>query len=338
MFPLSTLFKNNLVFLISIVVILILGAAFQTWLDLYFYKILVDVGIAVILAVSLNLINGITGQFSLGHAGFMGVGAYTAAAFSMLLVQPWLQPMHLMGVSATVTNGILVGVAIVLGGFCAAIAGLVVGIPTLRLKGDYLAIATLGFGEIIRIVIQNMDAVGGPRGMGGIPSLSNFFWVYAWMLVCIVVVARLACSVKGKAFFAIREDEFAASTLGIDTTRYKVIAFVTGSFFAGLAGGLFAHSSTGYINPSQFDTQKSIEIVVMVVLGGLGSISGAIIAAVALTILPEALRGFSEYRMVAYSLLLIIVMLTRPQGLMGMREIHWPRWLSRPWHKDPTPG
>ncbi len=316
-------------------------------LDPYFYKILVDVGIAITLAVSLNLINGITGQFSLGHAGFMGIGAYVAASITVFFTQPWLQSMGLSTQTELVMAGISVGIAIVIGGICAAFAGLLVGIPTLRLKGDYLAIATLGFGEIIRIIIQNMEVVGGARGMKDIPSFSNFFWVYAWVVVCVVVVARLAYSVKGKAFFAIREDEFAASAIGIDTTRYKVIAFILGSFFAGVAGGLFAHSATGFISPPQFDMLKSIEIVVMVVLGGLGSISGAIIAAIVLTILPEALRlilseipqgsgpiwkflgNFSQYRMVIYSLLLIIVMLTRPQGLMGMKELRWP-WKPKP--------
>ncbi len=329
--------QNNIFLFVLLGVTLALNFALQRWLDPYYYKILVDVGIAIILAVSLNLINGITGQFSLGHAGFMAVGAYVAASISVFLVQPWMQGAGLSGDTNLIAGGILVGVAVVVGGICAALAGLVVGLPTLRLRGDYLAIATLGFGEIIRIVILNTDQVGGARGMsvfptpsamGGAPVKSSFFWVFAWMIVCVTIVARLAHSVKGKALFAIREDEFAASTIGIDTTRYKVIAFLTGSFFAGIAGGLFAHSSTGFITPGGFDTQKSIEIVVMVVLGGLGSISGAIIAAVVLTIMPEALRGFSNYRMVVYSLLLIIVMLTRPQGLMGMKELRWP-WRAK---------
>ncbi len=317
--------KNNVSVLCILGAILAFNFLLQKHLNPYYYKILVDVGIATILAVSLNLINGITGQFSLGHAGFMGIGAYIAASITMFVTQPWLQNMGLLPEIKSLAEGILVGIAVVAGGVGSSLAGLIVGIPALRLRGDYLAIATLGFGEIIRIIVQNMGAVGGARGMGGISPLSNFFWVYAWMVVCVVVVTRMVYSVKGKAFFAIREDEFAASTIGIDTTRYKVLAFTAGSFFAGVAGGLFAHSATGYINPSQFDFLKSIEIVVMVVLGGLGSTSGAIIAAVVLTILPEALRGFSDYRMVVYSLLLIVVMLTRPQGLMGMRELRWPR-------------
>jgi branched-chain amino acid transport system permease protein len=331
--------------LVAVAILALLNWLFQNpnFLSPYYYKILVDVGIAVILAVSLNLINGITGQFSLGHAGFMGVGAYVAASLTLFCFMPALAQLGLSPQMSQIAGGIAVGVAVVVGGLSAILAGLVVGVPTLRLRGDYLAIATLGFGEIIRIVILNTEAVEGPRGLGEIPPLSSFFWVFVWVLVCLVVVGRLVYSVRGKAFFAIREDEFAASSIGIDVTRYKVLAFAIGSFFAGVAGGLFAHSATGYINPSQFDILKSIDIVMMVVLGGMGSITGAVLAAVILTVLPEALRlipdlfpflpahfqailrGFSEYRMVVYSLLLIVVMLTRPQGLMGMREFAWPR-------------
>jgi branched-chain amino acid transport system permease protein len=318
--------RNNIFVLVTFLILLAVNFLFPQG---YHYTIAINVGIAIMLAVSLNLINGITGQFSLGHAGFMCIGAYAAAAFTLFIVQPLIQKFGISGVQGTITLGLFTGVAILIGGLCTMLAGLVVGIPTLRLKGDYLAIATLGFGEIIRIIILNTQSVGGALGLAGMPSLSNFFWVYAWTVLCIVVVARLVYSVKGKAFFAIREDEFAASTIGIDTTRYKVIAFAIGSFFAGAAGGLFAHSSTGFITTSQFDTLKSIEIVVMVVLGGLGSITGAVIAAIVLTVLPEVLRGFSEYRMVVYSALLIVVMLTRPQGLMGMREIYFPKWRSK---------
>ncbi|NUN93463.1 MAG: branched-chain amino acid ABC transporter permease [Verrucomicrobiae bacterium] len=321
--------RNNLGLLGFLAVAGLLEFLFRRRLDPYFYKILVDVGIAVMLAVSLNLINGITGQFSLGHAGFMGIGAYIAASISTMLVMPGLARAALPPVMEGFAMMIAIGVAVVIGGACAAFAGLAVGMPTLRLKGDYLAIATLGFGEIIRTLILNTEAVGGPRGMSGIPPVSNFFWVWAWASACVAVIWRLAHSVKGRAFYAIREDEFAASATGVDPTRYKVIAFVLGSFFAGVAGGLLAHSATGYINPSQFDTLKSIEVVVMVVLGGLGSISGAVIAAVVLTVLPEALREFADYRMVVYSLLLVLIMLTRPRGLMGSREIF------RAWKRSP---
>jgi branched-chain amino acid transport system permease protein len=313
----KTWFRENITVLLAVTVLVCFSLWAKNYINDYQYKILADVGIAIIAAVSLNLINGITGQFSLGHAGFMAVGAYTAAAISVFYIKPHLGETGLWAGLALI-GGLLAG------GTAAALAGLIVGVPTLRLRGDYLAIATLGFGEIIRIVLQNMQVVGGPLGMFGIPVMVDLLWVSLWVVVCVVIIFRLVHSVKGRAFPAIREDEFASAAIGINTTRYKVMAFTIGSFFAGIAGGLFAHSATGYISPGQFDFLKSVEIVVMVVLGGLGSITGSIIAATVLTLLPEWLRGFSEYRMVVYSALLIIVMLTRPQGLMGMKECRIP--------------
>jgi len=196
------------------------------------------------------------------------------------------------------------------------VAGLVVGIPSLRLRGDYLAITTLGFGEIIRAVIQNIEFLGGARGFTGIPKLTDFFWVFAFVAIVVFVISNLVDSTYGKGFLSLRDDEIAAQAMGIDTTKYKVVAFVTGAFFAGIAGGLYAHF-VSYINPAQFSFIKSIEIVVMVIVGGMGSTLGVILAAIILTILPEALRGIAEYRMVIYSLLLIIIMISRPQGLFG---------------------
>jgi branched-chain amino acid transport system permease protein len=206
------------------------------------------------------------------------------------------------------------------GGIMASLFGLLVGIPTLRLKGDYLAIATLGFGEIIRVIVQNLNFLGGARGYTGIPMLSNFFWVFGTVAVVIFLISNLINSTYGKGFLAVRDDEIAAEAAGISTTRYKVVAFVTGAFFAGIAGGLYAHFVT-YINPAQFSFLKSFEIVVMVIVGGMGSILGVILSAILLTILPEALRSVAQYRMVIYSLLLIIIMITRPQGLFRGRRL-----------------
>jgi branched-chain amino acid transport system permease protein len=206
--------------------------------------------------------------------------------------------------------------ALVCGGVVASIFGLLVGIPSLRLKGDYLAITTLGFGEIIRVIIQNLDFLGAARGFTGIAKMSNFFWVYASAAVLIFLTHNLIHSTYGKGFLAVRDDEIAAEAIGINATRYKVIAFVAGAFFAGIAGGLYAHFVT-YINPSQFGFLRSFEIVVMVVVGGMGSIVGVILAAILLTILPEALRAIAQYRMVIYALLLIVIMISRPQGLFG---------------------
>jgi len=305
------LVRRNAALALMVALMWPLGALLSAAVNPYYLQIIVYIGINVILAVSLNLINGITGQFSLGHAGFMAIGAYVSAAFT-LFVWPSAPPAGLW-------------VALALGGLAAAAAGLVIGIPTLRLRGDYLAIATLGFGEIIRVVIVNTDRVGGARGLFGIPVLASFASVYACAVACVVLLARLVYSPKGKALAAIREDETAAAAMGIDTTRLKIMAFIIGAFWAGVAGGLFAHF-IGYIHTNSFTFLKSIEIVVMVVLGGMGSFSGAILAAAALTILPELLRFGAEYRMIVYSILLVVMMLTRPTGLLGNREI--TTWLS----------
>lgn len=286
----------------------------------YWARILTLIGIAITLAVSLNIINGHCGQFSLGHAGFMGIGAYMAAYLTFYYFGPFVAKYPEGSTQAWLMQNALLVVAILAGGTVAAIAGYLVGLPSLRLRGDYLAIVTLGFGEIIRVIILNVDKIGGARGFSGIPAWSNFFWVYFFAGLTILISIRLVSSSVGRAFLAIREDEVAANAMGVDTTRYKVKAFVIGSFLAGVAGGLAAHYLI-YLNPQMFTFLRSFEVVVMVVLGGLGSISGSIIAATVLTILPEALRAASQYRMVIYSLLLIFLMRTRPQGLLGRREL-----------------
>lgn len=436
--------------------------------DLYFQRIIMLIGVNVILAVSLQLINGISGQFSLGHAGFMAVGAYLAAypmkARSAYMTDPANIVVFFvsLGVVMTIAGAVLFGVfylmgrsgkirpslpsillvlfatwflwdvaraakldvtpaylvwskliagltelfvtlntsmtgpaaklsaslpealqgplcflaALMGGGCCAAVAGLLIGLPTLRLRGDYLAIATLGFGEIIRVVITNTPALGAATGMTGIPTYTSFGWLYGAVIVTIVCVWRLARSAKGRNLAAIREDEIAAAAVGINATYHKVLAFVVGAFFAGVAGGLFA-SHSAYINPAEFGFLRSVEIVVMVTLGGLGSISGAVVTAAVLTLLPEILRDppsawpwgviiglaiagvmfyrnrrrgiiallvvaalciaweiirwlaekygvkLADFRMIIYSSLLIAMMLLRPQGLLGNREL-WP--------------
>ncbi|MDI6870065.1 MAG: branched-chain amino acid ABC transporter permease [Bacillota bacterium] len=270
-------------------------------IDRYYNGILILVMVNVILAVSLNLINGITGQFSIGHAGFMAVGAYVSALLSIHLRWPF-------------------AAVLVAGMAAAAVMGVVVGIPTLRLKGDYLAIATLGFGEIIRVVIVNLDITGGPRGLPGIPPKTGFFVAEALAALTILVISNLINSAHGRAMLAVREDEVAAETMGVNATRYKVTAFVVGAAFAGLAGGLYAHYMM-FIDPKSFSFFKSVEVLVMVVLGGLGSVTGSILSAAVLTYLPEMLRQFAMLRMVIYSMLLIVMMLVRPQGLLGTWEV-----------------
>jgi len=282
-------------------------AAFSRHYNPYFLDIAVSCGINVTLAVSLNLINGYTGQFSLGHAGFMGVGAYSAAMLTTSFATTLLP---LLGGQ----TWLLFALALLAGGLAAAVAGLVVGVPSLRLKGDYLAIVTLGFGEIIRVVLQNIDAVGGPRGLIGIPGYTSLFWVYGLAAIAVYTVWAMVNSSYGRGFIAVADDEIAAEAMGIDTTRYKITAFLVGAFFAGLAGGMYAHFKQ-YIAPQGFGFDRSIEIVVMVILGGMGNSGGVIIAAVLLTVLGEWLRQFGDLRMILYSLLIIVLMILRPQGL-----------------------
>ncbi|HEX3729874.1 MAG TPA: branched-chain amino acid ABC transporter permease [Opitutaceae bacterium] len=283
-------------------------------IDPYFLDILTGIGINVILAVSLNLVNGYTGQFSLGHAGFMSVGAYAAAAITVFLGPRWLGA---SGGSDLAQGALFLG-ALLAGGLTAAAAGLVVGIPSLRLKGDYLALVTLGFGEIIRVIFQNVDALGGALGFSGIPPYTTIFWVIAFAGLTVFTVVCLVHSTYGRGFIATHDDEIAAASVGIDPTRYKIVAFVVGAFFAGIAGGLYGHFKLT-INPVGFDFTRSIEIVVMVILGGMGNTLGVILAAILLTLLPEVLRPVAEYRMVIYSLLLVGLMLARPQGLFRWR-------------------
>lgn len=267
----------------------------------YYYQLLVITCINVIMALSLNLVTGCAGQLSLGHAAFMGIGAYTAGILTSVYGVPFL-------------------LALIAGGVSAALFGLLVGLPTLRLKGDYLAIATLGFGEIIRVAILNMKITGGAFGLRGIAKEANLATAAAAVFLAYWTLMRLMKSRFGRALTAIREDEVAAGAMGIDITRHKVLAFVIGAAWAGIAGGLFAHWFR-YLNPSSFAFARSVEILSMVVLGGMGSLEGPVIGAVVLTYAPEILRGASDfvsrYRMFFYGAILVIMMLVRPQGLVG---------------------
>ncbi|NLU50461.1 MAG: branched-chain amino acid ABC transporter permease [Syntrophomonadaceae bacterium] len=270
-------------------------------IDVYYQINLFMLGINIILAVSLNLINGFTGQLSLGHAGFMSVGAYTAAVMTTKL-------------------GYSFAIGIGAGCLAAALMGLLIGIPTLRLKGDYLAIATLGFGEIVRVVFLNIEYVGGASGLIGIPQLTTWTWLFVSVVVTVVVIQNIVNSSYGRACISVRENEVAAELMGVNTTKYKVLAFTVGALFAGLAGGLYAHYFF-IIQPGTFGFFRSFDILVMVVLGGLGSTTGAIVAAAFLTVLSAGLQSFPEVRMVLYSVVLIITMIYRPQGLMGNKEL-----------------
>jgi branched-chain amino acid transport system permease protein len=310
--------RSQYILLTTLLVVYVLSL-FSNAYNPYFLDIAITCGINITLAVSLNLINGFTGQFSLGHAGFMAIGAYSSA---VLTTNYGTKLLPLVGNQ----TWILFPAALVVGGIAAALAGLVVGIPSLRLKGDYLAIVTLGFGEIIRVILQNIEAVGGARGLTGIPVYTNFFWAFGLAAITVYVVWALVNSTYGRGFIAVSDDEVAAEAMGINTTRYKIIAFVVGAFFAGAAGGIYAHKAY-YISPVGFDFNKSIEIVVMVILGGMGRNVGVIIAAILLTLAPEGLRmigdaspklaWIGESRMLFYSLILIVLMIARPQGLFA---------------------
>jgi branched-chain amino acid transport system permease protein len=271
----------------------------------YLGGIILLIGINALLAVSLNLATGIMGELCLGHAGFMAVGAYTAA----IVTTNW-----------DTANGLSFPVALIAGTVLSSIVGYLIGLPALRLHGDYLAIITLAFGQIISIVIRAIPLTGGAKGMSGIAQYTTLPYVYFLLIVAIFICYALIRSRQGRAIIAIREDEIAARACGINVTNYKLLAFVIAAGMAGLAGGLFAHYQ-GVLGPENFDFNYSIDIMVMVVLGGMGSITGSVLSATVLTLLPELLRGFDRYRMVIYAVVLIIMMLFRPQGLLGNKEI-----------------
>ncbi|SCG84276.1 High-affinity branched-chain amino acid transport system permease protein braE [Proteiniborus sp. DW1] len=280
------------------------------FIDSYLQLNIILVGINIILAVSLNLITGFTGQFSLGHAAFMAIGAYTSAIFTAKFGQPFI-------------------ISIVISGIIAAIAGVLIGIPTLRLKGDYLAIATLGFGEIIRILALNTDYIGGARGFNDIPQYTNWTWIFIMTVATIVLTRHFINSYHGRACISIREDEIAAEAMGVNTTYYKVLAFAIGAFFAGTAGALYANYFY-FIKPDSFGFMKSIDILVIVVFGGMGSIAGSVVGAIALSIISVFLQNIPELRMVIYSLILFAIMVFRPTGLMGNQEFKLFRKGAKP--------
>ncbi len=298
--------KKNM---ITLAVILLAFAAVQALISIgiidSFYEITIaTICINIILAVSLNLVTGFTGQFSLGHAGFMSIGAYVCALINMEMNS---------------TSGFLAGVFA--GALVAAIVGIIIGIPTLRLKGDYLAIATLGMAEIIRVLFLNMEITNGAAGLNGIPRYTSWLWMFLFTAATIILINNFIKSSLGRACISIREDEIAAEAMGVNTTKYKVMAFALGAFFAGIAGALYA-SYFFFIKPNTFGFMKSIDILVIVVLGGMGSITGSVIAAILLAVLTTFLQSFTEVRMIVYALLLVVIMLFRPQGLLGTKEIN----------------
>lgn len=295
--------KKSVLTIIGVILayVIIYGLTKTKVINSYYAGIINLALINIMLAVSLNLIVGFTGQLCLGHAGFMSIGAYLSAILTQKAELPFI-------------------VSIFIGAIIACIIAALIGYPTLRLTGDYFAITTLAFCEIIRIVIMNIDFIGGARGLTGIPKKNNFTIAFIFAVVTIVIIYNIIHSSQGRAMLSVRENEIAAESMGINAFKYKIMAFVIGAFFAGLAGGLYSHYM-GYIQPTTFDFNKSIDYLTFVVFGGMGSLSGSIIATIILTFLPELLRGFQNFRMILYPLALIVLMIFRPQGLLGDKEL-----------------
>lgn len=275
----------------------------------YVILIIIYVGINIILSTSLNLINGYMGEFSVGHAGFMAVGAYISALLTTQLIPDslvvWLFPL-----------------VVIAAGCGAALIGLVVALPSFKTRGDYLAIVTLAFLMIVKSVIENIEVIGGPRGIPGIAKLSTLPWTFIWVVIAVVVIRNFVYSKYGRGVLSLREDEIASDLMSVNTRQVKLLSFIISSFFAGVAGALFAHILQ-FISPRVFDIVKSTDILIMVYLGGIGSMGGSIIGAVIFTVLLEILRPLGMWRMVLMPLVLVFLMIFRPLGIMGMRELRW---------------
>ncbi len=298
-------------------------------LNEYVQLILIYVGINIIMTASLNLINGYMGEFSVGHAGFMAVGAYVSSILTVKVFPQTLGP---------ITGFVFFPIAILLGGLGAALVGLIVAFPSFKTRGDYLAIVTLAFNMIVVSIIQNIEAIGGPRGFLGMQKLTTMPWVFVWVVIAIWLMRNFVYSNFGRGVLSIREDEIASDLVSVNTRQVKILAFVISSFFAGIGGGLFAHVLQ-FITPSSFGILKSTDFLVMVYLGGIGSLGGSILGAATFTILLEILRevfnimgdlpifssvpSLEVWRWVVAPLMLILLMIFRPYGIMGLREFRW---------------
>ncbi|AEG60532.1 inner-membrane translocator [Desulforamulus ruminis DSM 2154] len=292
-----------------------MDSIFSMFLNDYYIQVLTMLGIYLVAALGLHIITGVTGQLSFGHAAFLSIGAYTAAIFSLRLNAPFV-------------------LALLAGGLMASLWGVLLGYPTLRLTGDYLGIATLGFGEIVRVVFLNMSITGGALGLAGIPRSTTLTVVIVVVAISIWAMVRLENSRFGRSLIAIREDEIAAEAMGVNITASKIAAFAIGTFLAGVSGGLYAHLLQ-YLNPSDFSFSRSFEFLTFIVLGGLGSIPGVLLGTTVLTLAPEFLRTIADYRMMVYGLLMVVMMIVRPRGLLGGVKIS--RLLSRKKGQDKDP-
>ena len=310
-----TLFRTHRT-LTTVIAFVLLYAVFKVLyltgiLNTYYIQLIILVGINIVMTVSLGMVNGFTGQFSIGHAGFMAVGAYTSA----MITTTWL---HLSTANPWVGYPVFV-LSLLAGGLLAAGVGYLVGAPSLRLKGDYLAIVTLSANELIHAILNATDAVGGPRGLGGIPKFTNREVVFVFAIVSVVLMRNYLFSSPGRSMKAVRDSEIAAESSGINTTKQKVFVFVFSAFFAGVSGGVFAHLLQ-FIDPSSFTFVKSLEYLIYLYVGGAESISGAIVGPVIFTLLPELMRSLQSWRMVIYPLILVLTMIFRTEGIMGLKE------------------
>ncbi len=286
-------------------------------LNSYAKQMIILVFINMILTLSLNMATGFLGELCLGHAGFMAIGAYTAAIFTKNM--PMLPP------------GLAFFIGILLGMIMSGVFGFLIGVPAFRLEGDYLAIITLAFGQIISIFIRSLPFTGGALGLSGIKRMTNFPWVYGAFVFTLVFIICLMFSGHGRAILSVREDSIAASSSGVNVVKYKVITFVFSAMLAGLAGALYAHFQ-GNLVPTKFDYNYSIDIMVMVVFGGMGSMTGSILAAIILTLVPALLQGLAQYRMLLYALMLILMMIFRPDGVFGRKELTYD-WIRQTYRK-----
>ena len=287
----------------------IMGSAHAGILGQYGLTFLCTMGIYIILSASLNLVNGYMGEFSVGHAGFMAVGAYISSVLTTMLLPRALNPY-------------LFPLVVFAGGVGAALVGLIVAVPSFRTRGDYLAIITLALNMIVKSDIENIDAIGGPRGIPGVEKLTTLPWVFFWTVLSIWVIRNFIYSNYGRGVLSIREDEIASELMSVNTRQAKLMTFVISSFFAGVAGALFAHVLQ-FISPKVFDIIKSTDVLIMVYLGGIGSIAGSILGATIYTVLLELLRPLGLWRMVFMPLVLVLLMIFRPRGIMGLRELRW---------------
>lgn len=323
MYKLKDVHTRAIVMIVAAYVIVEVGHRVDM-LSTYAVQIIILSLINAMVTAALNLVNGFTGQFCVGQAGFMAIGAYGSAAITTLVFHSasWAAPAQFICFMGSLAFGAIL----------AGMVGYLIGVPTLRLKGDYLAIVTLAFGEVIRAFLRSFGYTGGAKGLGGIPAYSSLFWVFVSAFVAIAMLRNFVFSSYGRACMAIRDSEIAADVMGVDTTKSKILAFTISAAITGWAGGLYAHVLR-YLHPDSFSYLKSIDYLVYVYAGGMGSLSGSVVGAICLTVLPEVLRFLKDWRLVLYPLLLIVLMLTRPQGLFGGREFSFlappPGYLSR---------